>query len=119
MIVTPYNHHVRLLSSEPFGWFAPPKFTRGLGADIVMESFHSLTLASQTALVRIEKWAAAEQNGFLSCGQDISGTLNRRDGRTSHGLLKRAIASKYCRLRNLAERGGFEPPVQVLARTTV
>jgi hypothetical protein len=23
-----YNQHVRLLSSEPFGWFAPPKFTR-------------------------------------------------------------------------------------------
>jgi hypothetical protein len=28
MIVTPYNQHVRLLSSEPFGWFAPPKSTR-------------------------------------------------------------------------------------------
>jgi len=28
MIVTTYNHHVRLLSSEPFGWFAPPKSTR-------------------------------------------------------------------------------------------
>src|SRR5580704_2964841 len=28
MIVTTYNQHVRLLSSEPFGWFAPPKFTR-------------------------------------------------------------------------------------------
>src|SRR6266550_686066 len=24
MIVTTYNQHVRLLSSEPFGWFAPP-----------------------------------------------------------------------------------------------
>ena len=23
-----YNQHVRLLSSEPFGWFAPPKSTR-------------------------------------------------------------------------------------------
>src|SRR5579859_602295 len=28
MIIAPYNQHVRLLSSEPFGWFAPPKFTR-------------------------------------------------------------------------------------------
>src|SRR3954447_6704096 len=28
MIVTTYNQHVRLLSSEPFGWSAPPKFTR-------------------------------------------------------------------------------------------
>jgi hypothetical protein len=28
MIVTTYNQHVRLLSSEPFGWFAPPKSTR-------------------------------------------------------------------------------------------
>jgi hypothetical protein len=24
-----YNQHVRLLSSEPFGWFAPPSFIRG------------------------------------------------------------------------------------------
>ncbi|MGH7866305.1 MAG: hypothetical protein ACREP9_01445 [Candidatus Dormibacteraceae bacterium] len=28
MIVTTYDQHVRLLSSEPFGWFAPPKSTR-------------------------------------------------------------------------------------------
>ena len=28
MIVTTYNQHVPLLSSDPFGWFAPPKFTR-------------------------------------------------------------------------------------------
>src|SRR5208337_2493667 len=28
MIITTYNQHVRLLSSEPFGRFAPPKFTR-------------------------------------------------------------------------------------------
>src|SRR5205807_3646308 len=35
MIITTYNQHVRLLSSEPFGWFAPPKSTRATGADIV------------------------------------------------------------------------------------
>jgi hypothetical protein len=28
MIIKTYNQHVRLFSSEPFGWFAPPKFTR-------------------------------------------------------------------------------------------
>src|ERR1035438_7077975 len=28
VIVTSYNQHVRLLSPEPFGWFAPPKSTR-------------------------------------------------------------------------------------------
>jgi len=28
VVVTTYNHHVRLLSPEPFGWFAPPKSTR-------------------------------------------------------------------------------------------
>jgi hypothetical protein len=28
MIVTTYKQQVRLLSSEPFGWFAPPKSTR-------------------------------------------------------------------------------------------
>ena len=36
-----YNQHVRLLSLEPFGWFAPPKSTRLMGADIVMESLRS------------------------------------------------------------------------------
>src|SRR5512133_29517 len=46
MIVTAYNQHVRLLSSEPFGWFAPPKSTRLMGADIVMESLLSLTLTT-------------------------------------------------------------------------
>src|SRR5258708_23566523 len=43
MIVTTYNQHVRLLFSEPFGWFPPSKVYSGLGADIVMESLHSLT----------------------------------------------------------------------------
>jgi hypothetical protein len=28
MIVTTYNQHVQFLSSESFGWFAPPKSTR-------------------------------------------------------------------------------------------
>jgi hypothetical protein len=28
VIITTYNQPVRLLSSEPFGWFASPKFTR-------------------------------------------------------------------------------------------
>jgi len=34
---------VRLLSPGPFGWFAPPKFTRVQGADIVMESITLMT----------------------------------------------------------------------------
>jgi hypothetical protein len=28
MRITAYNQDVRLLSSEPFGWFAPPESTR-------------------------------------------------------------------------------------------
>src|SRR5689334_6726970 len=42
MVITPYNQHVRLLSSEPFGWFAPPKFTRTWEPTLFMESFHCL-----------------------------------------------------------------------------
>jgi hypothetical protein len=38
MLVTTYNHHVRLLSPEPFGWVRTTKAYSGLGADIVMES---------------------------------------------------------------------------------
>src|SRR3954462_13060020 len=41
MIITSYNQHVRLLSSEPFGWFAPPKFTRSWGPTLFMESLRS------------------------------------------------------------------------------
>src|SRR5512132_4541112 len=41
MIITAYNQHVRLLSSEPFGWFAPPKSTRAWEPTLFMESLHS------------------------------------------------------------------------------
>jgi len=34
---------VRLLSPGPFGWLAPPKFTRVQGADIVMQSITPTT----------------------------------------------------------------------------
>src|SRR5215467_4761714 len=44
MVITPYNQHVRLLSSEPFGWFAPPKSTRAWEPTLFMESFHSSSL---------------------------------------------------------------------------
>src|SRR3954464_11140410 len=43
MIITSYNQHVRLLSSEPFGWFAPPKFTRPRAPTLFMESLPSST----------------------------------------------------------------------------
>jgi len=40
MIVTTYNDHVRLLSPEP--WLvSATKVYSGVGADIVMESFHN------------------------------------------------------------------------------
>src|SRR5947208_6869209 len=50
VIVTTYNDHVRLLSPEP--WLvSATKVYSGMGADIVMESFHSLTriFGEQTA----------------------------------------------------------------------
>jgi hypothetical protein len=43
MIITTYNQHVRLLSSEPLWLVCASKVYSGLGADIVMESLHSLT----------------------------------------------------------------------------
>jgi hypothetical protein len=39
MIVTTYNQHVRLLSSELFGWFAPPKFTRAWEPTLLWNHF--------------------------------------------------------------------------------
>ena len=41
MVITTYNQHVRLLSYEPFGWFAPPKSTRAWEPTLFMESLHS------------------------------------------------------------------------------
>src|SRR5581483_7464730 len=51
MIVATYNHHVRLLCSSPLVVCAS-KVYPGLGADIVMESLHSLTL-SVTGVVSV------------------------------------------------------------------
>ena len=39
MVVTPYNHRVRLLSSESFGWFALPKFTRAWEVTLLWNHF--------------------------------------------------------------------------------
>jgi len=39
MIVTTYNQHVRLLSSEPLGWFAPPKSTRAWEPTLLWNHF--------------------------------------------------------------------------------
>src|SRR5215471_10271529 len=50
MIVTTYNQHVRLLSSEPFGWFAPPKSTRSWEPTLFMESLHLKPLNRPSSL---------------------------------------------------------------------
>src|SRR5207248_10587540 len=50
MIITTYNQHVRLLSSEPFGCFAPLKSTRATGADIV---YGIITLKTPESRVRV------------------------------------------------------------------
>src|SRR6202022_1834607 len=49
VVICSYNDHVRLLSPGPFGWLAPPKFTRVQGADIVMES---ITLIGASSIVK-------------------------------------------------------------------
>jgi hypothetical protein len=41
VVIASYNHHVRLLSPEPFGWFAPPKFTRGREPTLLWNQFVS------------------------------------------------------------------------------
>jgi hypothetical protein len=38
VVIQSYNQHIGSFSPEPFGWFSTTKFTRGQGADIVMES---------------------------------------------------------------------------------
>jgi hypothetical protein len=51
MIVTTYNQHVRLLSSEPFGWFAPPKSTRAWEPTLLWNHFtnhHPGTIPAET-----------------------------------------------------------------------
>jgi hypothetical protein len=43
MVICSYNHHLRLLSPEPFGWFAPPKLTRVWEPTLLWNQLHSLT----------------------------------------------------------------------------
>jgi hypothetical protein len=38
VVIASYNLHIGSFLPSLFGWLAPPKFTRVLGADIVMES---------------------------------------------------------------------------------
>ena len=66
MEVTTDNQHVRLLSSEPFGWLAPPKSTRPTGADIVMQ-----LLRSKSTLPPEERRAARQAQS--SCGTTRNG----------------------------------------------
>src|SRR5208282_1627066 len=47
VVIASYNHHVRLLSPEPFGWFAPPKLTRAWEPTLLWNQLHSLTAARQ------------------------------------------------------------------------
>ena len=56
VIVTTYNDHVRLLSPEP--WLvSATKVYSGMGADIVMESLHSLTgVVSVIAMVTVDTY---------------------------------------------------------------
>jgi hypothetical protein len=48
MIVTTYNQHARLLSSKPFGCFAPPKFTRAWEPTLLWNHF------TQNAALRLK-----------------------------------------------------------------
>jgi hypothetical protein len=43
MIITAYNQHVRLLSSEPFGCFALPKSTRAWEPTLLWNHYTHLT----------------------------------------------------------------------------
>jgi hypothetical protein len=47
MIITTYDQRVRLRSPEPFGWFAPPKFTPAWAPTLFMESLCSLSLPGE------------------------------------------------------------------------
>ena len=41
VVIASYNHHVRLLSPEPFGWFAPPKSTRASEPTLLWNQLHN------------------------------------------------------------------------------
>ena len=41
VVIASYNHHVRLLSPEPVGWFAPPKLTRASEPTLLWNQLHS------------------------------------------------------------------------------
>ena len=46
------NHDPYSDSSEPFGWFAPPKSTRAWVPTLFMESFHSLSRVKRFQALR-------------------------------------------------------------------
>src|SRR6202158_2637556 len=40
VVIFSYNDHLRLLSPEPFGWFAPPKLTRVWEPTLLWNQLH-------------------------------------------------------------------------------
>src|SRR5436190_588567 len=58
---------VRLLSPGPFGWLAPPKFTRVQGADIVMESITLIEDYSNSTMKTSSVLCAALASGMACC----------------------------------------------------
>src|SRR5579862_1317413 len=58
VVIASYNHHVRLLSPEPFGWFAPPKLTRAGEPTLLWNQLHSLDPAQVAIGVGVS---------FISC----------------------------------------------------
>src|SRR5579864_8095407 len=103
MIITPYNQHVRLLSSEPFGWFAPPKSTRAWEPTLFMESFHSkpLTTAivdarthrSSVQVMETSRYGVAHGGGTPTDGHAV------RHARAIYRAIGTARCSEHARTR--------------------
>src|SRR5579864_3022499 len=55
MIITTYNQHVRLLSSEPFGWFAPPKFTRAWEPTLLWNHYTQNPSMSENGVISVSE----------------------------------------------------------------
>src|SRR5438552_1031215 len=84
---------VRLLSPGPFGWLAPPKFTRVQGADIVMESI------TQTSGRECKRLTSAPCAGRLHWPGTHESTSTGDQHFDSAAL--RTAASISCRIRPL------------------
>src|SRR6266853_505560 len=80
VVIASYNHHVRLLSPEPFGWFAPPKLTRVWEPTLLWSQLHQQSM-NRVRLCKKSHELAIKPPSKTTCSEVFSSAPKRGKAR--------------------------------------